>query len=465
MGAATPEPKPATGRGRRRRPREQQLAIGPVKRVRFRRARRQMWQALGVLRALLGRIDAALGRVRTPQPDTDPEATPTKSVRTTVLSATLCLGVAALLVSGKIVEIADRLPLGPDRDRWLEAADHTDRVANGLSLNRPYDLLRDLRGADTDAGQQIDVIGDVEDLLQLPGGEAEDLPQPAGGEASDPAPDAPETQVTDTTPAAADDSTPTTSTTSTAPTTSTTTVPPEPAYLRLVPVSEEWPLKTFVAGDSQAFHLGRGLRTHPLSEVLEITLDQRHSTGLARPGYFNWPVHFIAIAVHYDPEVVIMTLGSNDWRSMTSPEDRILSRGSVEWRAEWARRLGVTFDVLEAPHRQVIWVGLPPTRADDFREGYAVINEIAAEVSAERGFVTMIDIWDMFGGDEPYRESVPPPDDPDGRPVDVRQRDGVHLNQTGSGWVIDLIAAEIDRIAAEISPAAEPDPDPSESTG
>ena len=153
------------------------------------------------------------------------------------------------------------------------------------------------------------------------------------------------------------------------------------------------------------------------------------------------------------------TLGSNDWQSMTAPEGHTLSRGSDEWRAEWRRRLGVAFDVLEAPHRQVIWVGLPPTRSDEFREGYAVMNQIAAAAVAERDFVTMIDIWDIFGGDEPYRDAVPPPGDPEGRPVDVRQQDGVHLNQTGSRWVVDLINDQIERIIAEISPertAAEP---------
>ena len=53
---------------------------------------------------------------------------------------------------------------------------------------------------------------------------------------------------------------------------------------------------------------------------MEITFDQRHSTGLSRPSYFNWPVHFFAIAATYDPEVVVATLGSNDWQSMTSEE-------------------------------------------------------------------------------------------------------------------------------------------------
>ena len=194
---------------RRGRAREQKLAIGRVKRLRFRRTRQRAREAIEALSRLpervkraveadpaageggesrsrlLGRVKRAVGKFRPPLPDTVAHETPTKSVRASVLSATLCLGVALLLVSGKIVEIADRLPLGPDRERWLEAATETDRLANSLSLNRPYDLLRDLRGAGDEAGQQIDVIGDVEELLQLElGGTAE---QPPDGEAAAPA--------------------------------------------------------------------------------------------------------------------------------------------------------------------------------------------------------------------------------------------------------------------------------------
>ena len=208
-----------------------------------------------------------------------------------------------------------------------------------------------------------------------------------------------------------------------------------------------------MAGDSQALYIGQGLqRDGPLTDVTEITLDQRHSTGLARPSYFNWPVHFFAIAATYNPEVVVATLGSNDWQSMTSEDGDLLNRGSDEWNDEWSRRLGVLFDVLKAPHRHVIWVGLPPTRSDDLREGYALMNQLAAAEAAARDFVTMVDIWGMFGGDEPYRSAVAPPDDPEGRPVLVRQQDGVHLNRTGSGWVVELIVDEIEQIIARISP-------------
>jgi len=437
---------------------EQRPQVGLVERFRLRRIRRRLSFVVEAVGRMLRRLSRAVGRIRPPLPDADGHQTPTKSVRASVLSATLCLGVAALLVSGKIVEIADRLPLGPDRDRWLETATETDELANSLSLNRPYDLLRDLRGAGDEAGQQIDVIGDVEDLLQLeapstpddepPEAEAPSRPDDEPGEAEatrepDSSPGEPPPASTTTTPAAA-----------AGPSTTTTTVPEgPPAYVRPVPVTAEAPLRIWVAGDSQALYLGRGLRREgPLTDVMDITLDQRHSTGLSRPSYFNWPVHLYAVAADYNPELVVATLGSNDWQSMTSEDGVLLDRGTDEWSDEWSRRLGVLFDVLQAPHRHVIWVGLPPTRSDELREGYALMNQLAAAEAGARHFVTMVDIWDMFGGDEPYRSAVAPPDDPEGRPVPVRQQDGVHLNRTGSGWVVEVITGEIEQIIARISP-------------
>lgn len=498
MRRRTSDQPPPEERSQRRRVRGQKLVIGLAQQLRVRRVRRRLSFVVEAAGRMLRRLNRAVGRLRPPLPDAADHETPTKSVPASVLSATLCLGVAALLVSGKIVDIADRQPLGLDRDRWLEAATETDRLANRLSLNRPYDLLRDLRGAGDEAGQQIDVIGDVEDLLRLeldgnteqpsdartpaPAAGPDDAPvEPAAepvdsapGEASeapsrpdDAPPEAAASREPDDAPpeAASRESespsgeplaAPTTTTPAAAVDASTTTTTaPEgpPAYVRPVPVTAETPLRVWVAGDSQALYLGQGLRRDgPLTDVMDVTVDQRHSTGLSRPSYFNWPVHLYAVATTYEPEVVVATLGSNDWQSMTSEDGVLLNRGSIEWNDEWSRRLGVLFDVLQASHRHVIWVGLPPTRRDDFREGYALMNQLAAAEAEARDFVTIVDIWDMFGGDEPYRSAVAPPGDPEGRPVPVRQQDGVHLNRTGSGWVVELITGEIEQIIARISP-------------
>ena len=480
-----------------------------------RREQRRRDGRLRVKRAVVG-TNRFLGRARPPLPDPDFVETPTKSARVSVLSALLCLALAALAVSGKIVEIADRLPLGAERDRWLATAEGADRIGNWMSLNRPYDALRHLRGAGDDAGQLVDVIGDLEDLLAanveagpdplaaaattvpatpapdstlaattVDTAEAEtpseppdaagfdDPASPSGDVTEDPVPaaiaapqdanraDAPSLEdpaastgggpevVVGTAPLGLGDLTKP----ATAGTEPSAQEPDEegaaevsPLQLRPIAVSEEAPLRTYVAGDSQAFFLGVELRGGSLKAVLDLILDQRHSTGLARPAYFNWPVQLHSVSADIDPELFVLTLGSNDWQDMRTPDGDVLRRGRDEWAAEWGRRLGVMFDLLEAPHRHIVWVGLPPTRGDDFREGYAVMNEISAQVAAERDFVTMIDIWEMFGGDESYRASVPPPGDPGGSPVLVRQRDGVHLNRRGAEWVVAIVEEEIRRI-------------------
>ena len=83
---------------------------------------------------------------------------PTTKVTTMLVAALTCLALAALLVSGKLVDIAERQPLGERRNLWVVGASNLDRASNYLSLNRPYDFILKIRGAGTGAGQQIDSI-------------------------------------------------------------------------------------------------------------------------------------------------------------------------------------------------------------------------------------------------------------------------------------------------------------------
>ena len=82
----------------------------------------------------------------------------TASGKLTSVAVIVSLVMAGLLVSGKLVEIAERQPLGDSRNRWVDAAENVDRVANFLSLNRPYEFIMDLREVGDDAGEQVDTI-------------------------------------------------------------------------------------------------------------------------------------------------------------------------------------------------------------------------------------------------------------------------------------------------------------------
>lgn len=475
------------------------------------------------------------------------EARPATRVAPMLAAAAVCLGLAATLVSGKLVEIAERQPLGESRDRWLELASGLDRAANYLSLNRPYDLILDARGAGTAAGRQVESIDAVAaaagidaDLRAVGGadgtvegagaagtgavpvsddpggsvgppldpapvptaggqsgpesqgdpaapaqaaaaGEGSGDPDPAGGEvlgASDSAagesgaPDpGGESGVSDPSggggggegsdaldpggesgildlsgedlpgpdptggagavvgPFPPDDG----------PDPETEPVPARPAGRAVTP---EAPLRTYVAGDSQATYLGQSLATGRARDLLDVTKGDRISTSLARPDYFNWPAEVVAVAEADDPELIVFFLGANDWQDMRSGEGVRLVRGTDEWRREWSWRLYVTLEALKREHRHVVWVGQPPMRVDWRHEGAAFMNEIASEVIAGRDDATMIDIWEMFGGDEDYRERVV---GPDGEEFRARQDDGVHLRREASEWVADLVVDAVAR--------------------
>ena len=89
-----------------------------------------------------------------PPPDRRPPLRP----RQIVVAILVALGVGALLGSGALVGLAERQSLGPQRDVALGAAEVADRVAHGLSLNRPAERL-------ADAFEDEQEVYDVEALI------------------------------------------------------------------------------------------------------------------------------------------------------------------------------------------------------------------------------------------------------------------------------------------------------------
>ena len=501
------------------------VAVGAVERFRAARGR----VGGGRLRESDGLVDGEVLRGA----DGLDEARPGTRIAPMLAAAAVCLGLAAMLVSGKLVEIAERQPLGESRDQWLGLASGLDRAANYLSLNRPYDLILDARGAGSAAGRQVESIDAVAaavgidaDLRVVGGADgtgaegagtagAEPGSDDPGGSVDPPldpvpvptaeGPSEPEGQGD---PAVPDETVAAVGEESSAPDPEAGgEVPGAPdsvdgesgvadpqdgegpggpeagseggegsgvpggvldragegppgsdpsggAVVGPVPpgggpeaesvparpegraVTPEAPLRTYVAGDSQATFLGQSLATGRARNLFDVTNGDRISTSLARPDYFNWPAEVVAVAEADDPELIVFFLGANDWQDMRSGEGARLRRGTDAWRKEWSWRLFVTLEALKREHRHVVWVGQPPMRIDWRHEGAEFMNEIAKEVIASRDDATMIDIWEIFGGDGDYRERVV---GPDGEEFRARQDDGVHLRREASEWVADLV--------------------------
>jgi uncharacterized protein len=332
----------------------------------------------------------------------------TADARSAVIAVVSCLLLAALLTSGKLVEIAQRQELGTARDRQLAVAEGVDRVANFLSLNRPYDLIQDIRGAGDSAADRIDTIDEVAADLGL--GPADPVGPPDRGAPETVAPVGPTVTTT---------------------TTTTTTMPPGP--LRVV--GNDSPLTVFVGGDSQAEYLSQAITTES-GLPLDVKVQPRISSSLARPDYFNWPARLVEVDADQNPEAVVFFIGANDYQDMADIDGNRLVQGSAEWQAEWTRRLEITLDLLERDGRHVFWVTQPPMRDGRLDDGIELINDLAASVIAARDFVTAIEIWELFGGEAGFAERLT---GPDGVETRARIDDGVHLSRTAASWVADIV--------------------------
>lgn len=379
-----------------------------------------------------------------------------------VSAVLLCLSLSALLASEKLLQIAEREPLGIARDRLIVAAEINHHVANLLWLNRPYTFLRSFTSSDADnPGIKVDTIPSIPSVAETPSVadtlfnknlnsqsprsslfNSNSLEDNIVGEAGSDANSKGKSEQFDNITTTTVDETPTAqSFVDETPIAQHREIASAQPYRQ---VSSDHPLKVYLAGDSQAYYLGLSLRQGGFREIFDVDVDNRHSTGLARPDYFNWPAYLVEKVSSATPDLIILSLGSNDWQAVSSKGQRYAA-GTAGWQAEWAWRLAVTFELLADTADHVVWLGLPPSSEKTFQTGFKMMNRIAADVASEFSYVTMVDIWDVFGGDNPYRASLTPPEDlisPEnmsGKPVKVRQSDGVHLNLEGSKWVADIV--------------------------
>jgi hypothetical protein len=211
-------------------------------------------------------------------------------------------------------------------------------------------------------------------------------------------------------------------------------------------------MKIWVGGDSLAVTPGESIlanfpgASQGVIESVVPAVDGRVATGLARPEVFNWPEHLRAETERLDPDVVILTLGSNDDQSLTNaPGGATISPfGQAPWQEEYRRRVGGLMDQLVSDGRSLILVGVPIVR-DPGRSGeYEIINAVFREEGAKRkGRVFFVDIYSVFQDDNGgYADYLP---NDSGDLVRYRADDGIHFTRAGG----DLIAEEVFRTIAE----------------
>lgn len=196
-------------------------------------------------------------------------------------------------------------------------------------------------------------------------------------------------------------------------------------------------------GDSLGEELGFGLQDVLGSDRYVTVLQEAvGDTGLARPDYYNWPVHLQAELTRFRPRVVIVMLGGDDGQNFVD-EGRLVQFGSPLWHAVYSARVATVMSEATAAGAHVVWVGLPIMSSALFSSEMAQMNAIYAAQAAVHPGVTYVATWNLFA-DAAGRYSAYLPG-PNGQSELMRNPDGVHFSGAGDDRLATAVVAAMDR--------------------
>ena len=168
------------------------------------------------------------------------------------------------------------------------------------------------------------------------------------------------------------------------------------------PLTVTDPLRLWVGGDSLAGSLGPSLgKLAGATGVVQPYFDSRVSSGLADPGFFDWPDHAATEMPRIDPEVVVFIIGTNDWTAV-----------SGDWKDAYTTKVDTMMKALDGSGHTVYWLGAPTIKDEKTDAAVVEVNAVAQEVAKRHPEVVVFIIgtndWTTVSGDwkEKYSDTV-----------------------------------------------------------
>jgi len=217
-----------------------------------------------------------------------------------------------------------------------------------------------------------------------------------------------------------------------------TTTPPPP----LSQPTAAHPLTVLEIGDSLGEDLGIGMGgvfgPDPLVRVLQ---DAVGDTGLARPDYYDWPLHLEEELQEYHPGAVVVMLGGNDGQSFDA-NGGYVGFGTSEWDTIYSERVAQMMDEATKADAHVLWVGMPIMEDPGFSATMETLNAVYEQQAADHAGVTWFPSWSVFTGSAGQYVSELP--DASGQEVLLRDSDGVHLAYGGCDRLANAIVGPME---------------------
>jgi lysophospholipase L1-like esterase len=198
-----------------------------------------------------------------------------------------------------------------------------------------------------------------------------------------------------------------------------------------------------VTGDSLSTPLDKELARRLTGKGVKVLMEPHLGTGISKTALVDWGKLSAKQAQEDAPDAVVIFIGANEGWPMQAAGGKEIECCGADWAAMYATRVRQMMNTYRRNGAtRVYWLKVMTPRDADRQRIERVVNA-SIEVAAQpwRSQVDVVDTISLFTPGDRYRDTI----DVDGKSTLVRESDGIHLNQVGSG----LMADELLRVLAE----------------
>jgi pimeloyl-ACP methyl ester carboxylesterase len=204
------------------------------------------------------------------------------------------------------------------------------------------------------------------------------------------------------------------------------------------------PTRVLIIGASSIqFELGRALEARfQAIEGVEVMRFGRHSTGLSRPDYFDWPEKAMALKAQFQPDLIIGQFGGNDGQGMTNLGGQAVAKFFTQkWAKTYSERVHALAESLTADGTEFVLLGMPIMRATTYRRSIGHVND-ASIAGLEGTGAHFINTYEMTVGEN---DQFTRTHTVEGRQRITRATDGAHLTRHGAQRVSRLVMTGLEQ--------------------
>ena len=209
------------------------------------------------------------------------------------------------------------------------------------------------------------------------------------------------------------------------------------AALALVPAASAATPRVLMTGDSTIDSIATAAKQRLERKRREATIihDGRPGEGISRSWRTNWVTYSRRQMRRYRPRATVVMIGANEGFAMLDDRGREVSCCRRAWIEAYARDVGRMMEAYVSRGRYVYWLTLPAPD-DERRRTVGLAVNYALRLAAKRfDRARLLDMAEIFTPGYRYRRRMVI----DGKRVVVRERDGVHLNETGAAVALRSI--------------------------